>query len=47
MADEASQEERHGTSTTAGPKQEEQEFDKSLKAWLQVLGAFFLWSNSW
>lgn len=23
------------------------EFDTGLKAWLQVLGAFFLWFNSW
>lgn len=23
------------------------EFDAGLKAWLQVLGAFFLWFNSW
>ena len=25
----------------------EHNFDKGLKAWLQVLGAFFLWFNSW
>jgi hypothetical protein len=25
----------------------ERNFDKGLKAWLQVLGAFFLWFNSW
>lgn len=23
------------------------EFDKGLKAWLQVLGAFFMYFNSW
>jgi hypothetical protein len=22
-------------------------FDTGMKAWLQVLGAFFLWFNSW
>lgn len=25
----------------------EHEFDTGLTAWLQVLGAFFLWFNSW
>jgi hypothetical protein len=25
----------------------EDDFDTGLKAWLQVLGAFFLWFNSW
>ena len=28
-------------------EKEEKGFDKGLKAWLQVLGAFFLWFNSW
>lgn len=23
------------------------DFDTGIKAWLQVLGAFFLWFNSW
>lgn len=23
------------------------DFDTGMKAWLQVLGAFFLWFNSW
>lgn len=23
------------------------DFDMGIKAWLQVLGAFFLWFNSW
>ena len=26
---------------------EEPTFDSGTKAWLQVLGAFFLWFNSW
>lgn len=25
----------------------EHDFDTGLMAWLQVLGAFFLWFNSW
>jgi hypothetical protein len=25
----------------------ERNFDTGLKAWLQVLGAYFLWFNSW
>jgi hypothetical protein len=26
---------------------EQFEFDTGIKSWLQVLGAFFLWFNSW
>jgi hypothetical protein len=28
-------------------KNDEREFDVGVKAWLQVLGAFFLYFNSW
>jgi hypothetical protein len=30
-----------------GDKSEQLVFDSGIKAWLQVLGAFFLWFNSW
>ncbi|KAL6799974.1 putative MFS monocarboxylate transporter [Trichoderma sp. SZMC 28012] len=33
--------------TTDKQPTEELEFDTGIKAWLQVLGAFFLWFNSW
>ncbi|KAL7942546.1 putative MFS monocarboxylate transporter [Trichoderma barbatum] len=37
------------TLPTSSDKQpaEELDFDTGIKAWLQVLGAFFLWFNSW
>jgi hypothetical protein len=31
----------------SGYEDAEHSFDTGLKAWLQVLGAFFLWFNSW
>ena len=33
--------------TGSGYENAEPSFDVGLKAWLQVLGAFFLWFNSW
>ncbi|PKK41920.1 hypothetical protein CI102_14505 [Trichoderma harzianum] len=33
--------------TTDKQPTEDLEFDTGIKAWLQVLGAFFLWFNSW
>jgi hypothetical protein len=44
-----------GSSTVPSPPEvkdsgygsSEQDFDNGLKAWLQVIGAFFLWFNSW
>lgn len=48
------QEINHKTKTTAAVPQEEQTAvhdagipDGGLQAWLQVVGAFFLWFNTW
>lgn len=53
---EATEDESHSPPSTAlaeagergsGYENAEPSFDVGLKAWLQVLGAFFLWFNSW
>jgi hypothetical protein len=46
----ANDEENVNSSNTLDPvpdKEQEPEFDTGLKTWLQVLGSFFLFFNSW
>ena len=33
--------------TSKGYEDTEQDYDTGIQTWLQVLGAFFLWFNSW